>query len=51
MKVIDNINQHYGVNRIQIVLRSETGQSWHNKSGNRSANYLTNIDEFLTTKV
>lgn len=51
MKVIDNINQRYGVNKIQIVSGSETGQSWHNKSENRSANYLTNIDEILTIKV
>lgn len=51
MKVIDNINQSYGVNKICIGTVSGGEQSWYNKSENKSANYLTNIDEILTIKI
>lgn len=51
MKAIDNINQSYGVNKICIGTAGGGEQSWHNKSENRSGNYLTNLDDILTIKV
>lgn len=51
MKAIDNINQSYGVNKICIGTAGGGEQSWHNKSENRSGNYLTNLDDILTVKI
>ncbi len=51
MKAIDKINQSYGVNKICIGTAGGGEQSWHNKSENRSGNYLTNLDDILTIKV
>ncbi len=51
MKAIDKINQSYGVNKICIGTAGGGEQSWHNKSENRSGNYLTNLDDILTVKI
>lgn len=51
MRVMDLINQSYGVNKIHLGGIDTTEQVWHNKSENRSGNYLSNIKEILTVKI
>lgn len=51
MKVIDAMNQRYGVKSIQLALEGEKKQAWKVKSEFRSQNYLTDINDILTVRI
>lgn len=50
MKIIDNINQHYGKKTLHLAVEGEEKQPWHVRSEHRSPNYLTDIDEVMIVK-
>lgn len=51
MRVVDGINQRYGVNKICLAIEGVEKQAWHNKCAHRSGNYLSDIRDLLTIKL
>jgi DNA polymerase V len=51
MKVLDQVNQRFGLKTIRLSVEGEAKQKWHVKCENKSLNYLTNINEILTIRI
>lgn len=51
MKTIDQINQAYGVKTVYLGTEGIGKQPWHVKCEQKSANYLTDVQELLTIHV
>lgn len=57
MRVLDNVNQRYGVKTIRLAVEDGAvsfgafGGGWHVKCEHRSPDYLTNINDILTIKI
>ncbi|MBO5698932.1 MAG: Y-family DNA polymerase [Bacteroidaceae bacterium] len=51
MKVVDKMNQRFGLKTIRLSVEGERQQKWHVKCEHQSQAYLTDIDEILTIKI
>ena len=57
MRVLDSVNQRYGVKTLHLAVEDTPisygafGGGWHVKCEHRSPNYLTDINEILTIKI
>lgn len=51
MKTMDVINQKYGARSVLLAAEGSARRPWHAKSGSKSPNYLTDIDELLTVNI
>ncbi len=51
MRAMDELNHRYGLKTLRLAVEGEDKQRWKVKSGHRSPNYLTNINEVLTIRV
>jgi umuC protein len=49
--MIDKINQRYGTKNILLGVEGVENQKWKTKSGQRTPNYLTDINEIMTIKI
>jgi len=51
MKVVDNMNQKYGLNIIKLCAEGLVEQSWRVKCEKRTPNYLTDINDLMVVKI
>lgn len=57
MRVLDRVNQRYGVKTIRLAVEDTPvsygafGSGWHVKCEHRSPNYLTDINDILTIRI
>ena len=51
LQMIDKINQRYGTKNILLGVEGVENQKWKTKSGQRTPNYLTDINEIMTIKI
>lgn len=57
MRVMDSINQHYGLKTLHLAVEDTPisygafGSGWHVKCEHRSPNYLTDINDILTVRI
>lgn len=50
-RTIDSVNHKYGLKAVRLAVEGERCEPWKVKSGHKSPNYLTDINELLTVRV
>lgn len=48
---MDRLNHKYGVKTVRLAVEGDKAESWRAKSGYKSGNYLTDLNEILTVHV
>lgn len=51
MRVVDFINQKYGLKTLHLCVEGENTQAWNIRSEHRTPNVLTDINDILTIKI
>ncbi len=50
-RTLDSLNRKFGLKTVRLAVEGGDAQEWKSKSGRRSPNYLTDLDDILTIQI